>query len=92
MRSVLCEGGPTLNSHLFAAGLVDELFLTLNPKVAGRRERPHDRRGHASSWSPPSRELVSVAEHEGELFTRWRFSHAIVQKLLHLSRNRGLFR
>ena len=35
VRSVLCEGGPTLNSHLFAAGLVDELFLTLNPKVLG---------------------------------------------------------
>src|ERR671917_469298 len=33
VRSVLCEGGPTLNSYLFAAGLVDELFLTLTPKV-----------------------------------------------------------
>ena len=35
VRSVLCEGGPTLNSFLFAAGLVDELFLTMNPKVVG---------------------------------------------------------
>ena len=35
VRSIVCEGGPTLNSHLFAAGLVDELWLTLNPKVAG---------------------------------------------------------
>ena len=43
VRSVLCEGGPTLNSFLFAAGLVDELFLTLDPKVAGRRRGAHDR-------------------------------------------------
>ena len=43
IRSVLCEGGPTLNSYLLAAGLVDELFLTLNPKLAGRRRGAHDR-------------------------------------------------
>ena len=71
VRSVLCEGGPTLNSHLFAAGLVDELFLTMNPKVAG---------GAAALTIVAGRELVepveldlaSVAEAEGELFTRWR--------------------
>jgi riboflavin biosynthesis pyrimidine reductase len=33
IRSVLCEGGPHLAGALFAAGLVDELFLTLAPKV-----------------------------------------------------------
>src|SRR5687768_12582224 len=32
VRSVLCEGGPTLNFHLLAAGLVDELFLCTSPK------------------------------------------------------------
>ena len=35
VRSVLCEGGPTLNGHLLADGLVDELFLTLSPKLIG---------------------------------------------------------
>ena len=39
VRSIVCEGGPTLNSYLFAAGLVDELWLTLNPKVAGGAAR-----------------------------------------------------
>lgn len=34
-RHVLCEGGPRLNAGLLAAGLVDELCLTLSPKVAG---------------------------------------------------------
>lgn len=32
---VLCEGGPQLNASLAAAGLVDELCLTLSPKLAG---------------------------------------------------------
>jgi riboflavin biosynthesis pyrimidine reductase len=73
VRSILCEGGPTLNSFLFAAGLVDELFLTLSPKllagasaltiVAGRE-----------LVEPADARLVSVAEAENELFTRWRFS------------------
>jgi riboflavin-specific deaminase-like protein len=77
IRSVLCEGGPTLNSFLLAAGLVDELFLTLNPKLVG---------GAAALTIVAGRELVepeelalmSVAEGGGELFTRWR-----LQKPLH---------
>jgi riboflavin-specific deaminase-like protein len=71
VRSVLCEGGPTLNSYLFAAGLVDELWLTLNPKIAG---------GAAALTIVAGRELVeplelepvSIAEGGGDLFTRWR--------------------
>lgn len=71
IRSVLCEGGPTLNSFLLAAGLVDELFLTLHPKLAG---------GAAALTIVAGRELVepaelslmSVAEGGGDLFTRWR--------------------
>jgi riboflavin-specific deaminase-like protein len=75
VRSVLCEGGPTLNSFLFAADLVDELFLTLSAKVLG---------GPAALTIVAGRELVeplepslvSVAEADGELYTRWRFSHS----------------
>jgi riboflavin biosynthesis pyrimidine reductase len=33
---ILCEGGPTLFGALAGAGLVDELFLTLSPVLAGR--------------------------------------------------------
>jgi riboflavin biosynthesis pyrimidine reductase len=35
-RLVLSEGGPTLFGRLLDAGLVDELFLTVSPVVAGR--------------------------------------------------------
>jgi riboflavin-specific deaminase-like protein len=74
VRSVLCEGGPTLNSHLLAADLVDELFLSLSPKLSG---------GAAAFTIVAGRELVEPAElepvwvamGEGDLFTRWRVKH-----------------
>jgi riboflavin-specific deaminase-like protein len=74
VRSVLCEGGPTLNSYLFAAGLVDELFLTLNPKILGGASALTIVAGR-ELVEPAEPRLVSVAENEGELYTRWRFSH-----------------
>jgi riboflavin biosynthesis pyrimidine reductase len=39
---VLTEGGPTVFGRLVAAGLVDELFLTVSPLLAGRPD-PDDR-------------------------------------------------
>ena len=33
---ILCEGGPGLFGELAAAGLVDEIFLTLSPRLFGR--------------------------------------------------------
>jgi riboflavin-specific deaminase-like protein len=71
VRSVLCEGGPTLNSHLLAAGLVDELFLSLSAKLSG---------GAAALTIVAGRELVEptemrlgwVAEGDGGLYTRWQ--------------------
>jgi riboflavin biosynthesis pyrimidine reductase len=35
-RLILSEGGPTLHGSLVAAGLADELFLTVSPLLAGR--------------------------------------------------------
>jgi riboflavin-specific deaminase-like protein len=35
VRALLSEGGPTLNRALLAAGLVDELFLTIAPVITG---------------------------------------------------------
>jgi len=71
VRSIVCEGGPTLNSYLFAAGLVDELWLTLNPKVAGGAAALTIVAGR-ELVDPAELEPVSVAEGDGDLFTRWR--------------------
>jgi riboflavin-specific deaminase-like protein len=73
VRSILCEGGPTLNSYLLAAGLVDELFLTLNSKLSGGAAALTIVAGR-DLVEPVELELVSVAEGGGELFTRWRIS------------------
>jgi len=35
VRALLCEGGPHLHSQLQAAGMADELFLTIAPKLVG---------------------------------------------------------
>jgi riboflavin-specific deaminase-like protein len=75
VRSVVCEGGPTLNSYLFAAGLVDELWLTLNPKVAGGAAALTIVAGR-ELVDPVELEAVSVAEGDGDLFTRWRVGGA----------------
>jgi riboflavin biosynthesis pyrimidine reductase len=37
---VLTEGGPTLMGELIKAGLLDEMFLTISPVVAGRSKEP----------------------------------------------------
>ena len=74
IRTVLCEGGPTLNSHLFAADLVDELFLSLNPKIPGGAAALTIVAGR-ELVEPAELELVSVAEGDGDLFTRWRVRH-----------------
>jgi len=72
VRSILCEGGPTLNSFLFAADLVDELFLTMNPKIVSGASTITIVAGR-ELVQPSEPSLISVAEHDGELYTRWRF-------------------
>lgn len=69
VRALLCEGGPTLHGQMQAAGLVDELFLTIAPKLAGH-EAPHIVEGAA--FPPAELELAWLLEHEGELFARYR--------------------
>jgi riboflavin biosynthesis pyrimidine reductase len=71
VRSVVCEGGPTLNFHLLSASLVDELWLTLNPKLAGGAAALTIVAGRGLV-DPVDLEPVSVAEGDGDLFTRWR--------------------
>lgn len=40
VRRLLCEGGGELNDALFRAGMVDEIHLTLCPKIFGGRNAP----------------------------------------------------
>jgi riboflavin-specific deaminase-like protein len=73
VRSVLCEGGPTLNSHLLAAGLVDELFLSLAPEISGGTGAPTIVEGRPL-MQPREASLIWLYEAEGNLFSRWRIA------------------
>ena len=70
VRSVLCEGGPTLNSYLFAAGLVDELFLSISPQISGGTSAPTIVDGRPL-MQPRDARLIWLYEAEGGLFGRW---------------------
>ena len=75
VRSVLCEGGPTLNAGLLAAGVVDELFLTLSPLLAATAD-PLTIVGAAGLDAPVPLELVWALEGDGSLFLRYAVSSA----------------
>ena len=69
LRSVLCEGGPTLHGRLREGGLADELFLTIAPKIAGG-EGPRVLEGALPDVD--NVELAWLLESESELFARYR--------------------
>ena len=72
VRSVLCEGGPHLNSTLLRERLVDELFLCVSPRIAGPGELASVE-GVALPL-PVDLELVTLHEAEEHLFFRYRLA------------------
>jgi riboflavin biosynthesis pyrimidine reductase len=75
LQVVLTEGGPHLMGRLIEAGLLDELFLTISPVMAGRNKE--SRLGMVEGvellpehgvWST----LMSVRSHRDYLFLRYR--------------------
>ena len=69
-RAVLAEGGPTLNGQLAAAGLLDELCLTLSPSLAGGdAKRILDGPGLEGA---AGMRLCSLCEQDDFLFLRYR--------------------
>ena len=72
VRAVICEGGPTLHGSLQALGLVDELFVTIAPKLSGAEDAPRIVEGPLSEVV--EMELVWLLEEQGELFARYRRS------------------
>jgi riboflavin biosynthesis pyrimidine reductase len=70
VRALLCEGGPRLHGTLQASGLVDELFLTIAPKLTGG-EAPRILEGRALPETA-GLELAWLLADQGELFARYR--------------------
>ncbi|HEY2437353.1 MAG TPA: dihydrofolate reductase family protein [Solirubrobacteraceae bacterium] len=73
IRSLLCEGGPTLFNGLLHERLADEMFLTLAPKLSGGGAEP------AITHGPelPELQTMSLAwalERDNSLYLRYRLS------------------
>jgi riboflavin-specific deaminase-like protein len=74
VRSVLCEGGPTVNRQLLEADALDELFLAVEPKLAGGGDAPTIV-GPPPLAVPERLQLISILEGDGALFLRYRVVH-----------------
>lgn len=75
VRSLLCEGGPTLYGSMLQAGCVDDEFLTLSPIVIGEPRggpaRPSLVEGVGfTSDAPPTSRLLSLRRAGDYLFLR----------------------
>jgi riboflavin biosynthesis pyrimidine reductase len=69
IRALLSEGGPHLHAQMQADGLIDDLFLTIAPKLSGG-EAPRITEGSLPDVA--ELELVWLLEEAGELFARYR--------------------
>jgi 5-amino-6-(5-phosphoribosylamino)uracil reductase len=69
IRTLLSEGGPHLHAQMQADGLVEDLFLTIAPKLAGG-EAPRIIEGSLPGVA--GLELAWLLEEDGELFARYR--------------------
>jgi riboflavin-specific deaminase-like protein len=71
VKRLLCEGGGELNDALFRARLVDEIHLTICPKIFGGRTAPTiaDGSGVSKLAAAGKLKLRSARHFRGELFT-----------------------
>jgi riboflavin biosynthesis pyrimidine reductase len=69
-KSVLAEGGPTLNGQLARAGLLDELCVTLSPLLASGDAKRIIAGSTLDTLEPL--ELCSICEEDNYVFLRYR--------------------
>src|SRR5262249_7920395 len=71
IQRLLCEGGGELNDALFRAGLVDEVNVTICPKIFGGRSAPTiaDGMGFHKLAEAAQFKISSKKALKGELFT-----------------------
>ena len=76
LQAILTEGGPSLAGELFREGLIDELFLTVAPRLFGRqagdgRKSLVDGVDLAGAASALGLTLATVRRHDSYLFLRY---------------------
>jgi riboflavin-specific deaminase-like protein len=73
VRSLLCEGGPTVFGALVHERVADELFLTISPKLAGGTDPLTVLQGPPMP-EPEDVDLLWALEAGGALFLRYRLT------------------
>lgn len=72
-RNVLLEGGGELDFSFFKENLVDEIYITITPRILGGREAPTPADGHGFLKRDQLRlELVSCRRCGDEVFLKYR--------------------
>jgi riboflavin-specific deaminase-like protein len=74
IRRLVCEGGGEVNDALFRAGVVEELHLTICPKIFGGRDAPTiaEGLGVARLSNATRLQLKSARRFANELFLVWK--------------------
>jgi riboflavin-specific deaminase-like protein len=74
VKRLLCEGGGELNGALFLAGLVDELHLTIVPKIFGGRKAPTiaDGKGFSNLAQAVPLRMKSFQQIDDEVFATFK--------------------
>jgi len=74
VKRLLCEGGGELNDALFRAGVVDEVHVTICPKIFGGRGAPTLADGSGAGTLARAAQLTvrSAGRHAGEMFLVYR--------------------
>jgi riboflavin-specific deaminase-like protein len=71
VRTIVCEGGPTLNGSLVAESLVDDLFLSIAPLLVGDTPDGGALLHGAAPAAPRPLELAMLLRCESQLFARY---------------------
>jgi riboflavin-specific deaminase-like protein len=71
--SLMCEGGPTVFGSLLEERVVDELFLTLAPKLVGGGGAPTISSGPELMELQPT-QVIWALEHDSALYLRYRLT------------------
>ncbi len=71
VNNLLVEGGPSVNYQFLQAKIVDQIFITLAPKLVGATADFTMAMGEEPLPQPKHLTLLSAHEHENELFLRY---------------------
>jgi 2,5-diamino-6-(ribosylamino)-4(3H)-pyrimidinone 5'-phosphate reductase len=76
IRTLMVEGGATLNWSLISQGLVDEIFAYIGALLLGGKDAPTlvDGAGFADNTDAPGLELVSLEKMDNGVLIRWRIA------------------